>query len=80
MKSKHVALQCFSCGEISIFKEHMSDGRNCLFCKGPTKPIGNAIIYDQDNKNKINIKVSVDTTEIDSALEKIERIRKGLEG
>lgn len=75
-KSNKTAYKCLHCDAISVFKGKSKDGLNCIKCRGCLLPIGEAYV-DNDkklNETNVNIKVKVDTSSVDIALNKINRL------
>jgi hypothetical protein len=49
------AYKCLSCNTINIFSGPMKDGHNCIKCKGPLAPIGEAIDSGEISTKHIHI-------------------------
>lgn len=70
---KHIAFKCMECGMVNVFPNSTTDGHRCIECGGCIGSIGHARVYKKRN-NSIKIGVNVDTTQLDEALEKAERL------
>lgn len=65
------AFSCIDCGKVNVFHSRYSDGLSCMKCNGPLVPMGKAIVKESNkNTQGLSVKVKVDTTELDEALEK----------
>ncbi|MVX62251.1 hypothetical protein GKZ28_00865 [Clostridium chromiireducens] len=67
---KYIAFKCCECGVINVFDSYRSDGNRCMKCGGYLAPIGQCVIKD-NKKNVLGGRITVDTTDIDTALKKI---------
>ena len=73
--NKYFAYECTECGLISVYKEN-KDGIGCIECKGFILPIGKAAVKEQNKKVQgLSVKINVDTTELDEALEKAQILK-----
>lgn len=73
--NKYFAYECTECGLISVYKEN-KDGIGCIECKGFILPIGKAAVKGQNKKVQgLSVKINVDTTELDEALEKAQILK-----
>ena len=73
--NKYFAYECTECGLISVYKEN-KDGIGCIECKGFILPIGKAAFKEQNKKVQgLSVKINVDTTELDEALEKAQILK-----
>lgn len=79
MRNKYIAFKCLECGVISVYPSIAADGRQCIDCKGVIAPIGNARV-DERRSQSISIGVDVDTTQLDIAIEKAERLSELMRG
>lgn len=75
MDEKYIGFKCLDCGTISVYPSIIADGNSCIKCKGPITPIGEARVYKKRSQS-IAIGVDVDTTQLDIALEKAEKLAK----
>lgn len=68
--------RCIKCGKANVFHTRYSEGLNCMKCNGPLVEIGTAIVKVPNKKTQgLSIKVDVDTTELDLALEKAKLLK-----
>ena len=66
---QHIAFKCCKCGTINVFESQ--DGSRCMKCgDGYLNPIGNCIVHN-NSKNVLDTRISIDTTDIDIALKKV---------
>lgn len=75
MSNKYIAFRCLECGVISVYPSRTADGRRCIDCNGFITPIGEARV-NKKRSQSISIGVDVDTTQLDIAIEKAERLSK----
>lgn len=67
---------CINCGKVNIFHTRYGDGLNCMKCNGPLLPMEKAIVKESNkNTQGLSVKVRVDTTELDEALEKAQLLK-----
>ena len=67
---------CINCGKVNVFHTRYSDGLSCMKCNGPWLPMGKAIVKESNkNAQVLSVKVKVDTTELDEALEKAQLLK-----
>lgn len=67
---------CINCGKVNVFHTRYSDGLSCMKCNGPLLPMGKAIVKESNkNAQVLSVKVKVDTTELDEALEKAQLLK-----
>jgi len=67
---KHIAFKCCECGVINVYESYRGDGNSCMRCGGTLNPIGDCVVHC-NSKNVLVYKISIDTTDIDRALKKI---------
>lgn len=76
-------LKCLECGLINVGNPIAYDGSHCMRCGGRTIPLkvsGREECCKVNKKaNNISIKVNVDTTEVDAALEKVRQLQEKTE-
>ena len=67
---------CINCGKVNVFHTRYSDGLSCMKCNGPLLPMGKATVKESNkNAQVLSVKVKVDTTELDEALEKAQLLK-----
>lgn len=67
---------CINCGKVNVFHTRYSDGLSCMKCNGPLLPMGKARVKESNkNAQVLSVKVKVDTTELDEALEKAQLLK-----
>lgn len=67
---------CINCGKVNVFHTRYSDRLSCMKCNGPLLPMGKAIVKESNkNAQVLSVKVKVDTTELDEALEKAQLLK-----
>lgn len=67
---------CINCGKVNVFHTRYSDGLSCMKCNGSLLPKGKAIVKESNkNAQVLSVKVKVDTTELDEALEKAQLLK-----
>lgn len=74
MKKDMIAYECNDCNVISVIPNGI-DSCVCLSCNGPINPIGKAKVYGK-SIGTLMMGIKVDTTELDEALEKAERLQE----
>jgi hypothetical protein len=79
MSNKYIAFRCLECGVLSVYPSRTADGRCCIECNGYITPVGEARVYKKRSQS-INIGVDVDTTQLDIAIQKAERLSKLMGG
>ena len=62
------AHKCVDCGHINVFKSYKIDGIRCVRCGGNLICLGNCTV---EKDKSASIKIGVDTSEIDTALKKV---------
>lgn len=76
--SEHKPYQCLDCKTINVFDKVIGDGRRCMNCGGELLPFRdyNVILDNKSSRysNSIDVKVNVDTTELDIALSKTKEL------
>lgn len=70
MVKEKIAFSCIDCGTVNIFNSKYSDGLCCMKCNGPLVPMGKAVVKESNRARTMEMKVKVDTTELDAATEK----------
>ena len=73
-----IAYKCSECGIINVFDEGFGDGERCLKCGGFILPIGEAKVKSR-HERVLKLKIDVDDSQLDKALEKIKEIKTNME-
>jgi hypothetical protein len=67
--------KCVDCGHINVFKSYRIDGIRCMKCKGDLTYIGDCSV---EKSRDYSIKIGCDTSEIDTALKKVNSLNDRL--
>lgn len=73
-----IACRCIECGIINVFDRGFEDGERCLKCGGFIATIGEAEVKSR-HERVLKLKIDVDDSQLDKALEKIKEIKTNME-
>lgn len=75
--AEYIILRCKACGMLHVIHRKMTaDGFSCRDCGGgPLRPMGHAIMLGQ-MANEINVKVNVDTSELDKLQRRVDELNE----